>query len=61
MDAAYTDYKRLWGECDACMQDMAEYKRICDNGEKKDATSWKATAKRLLRLRAKLEALKLCV
>jgi hypothetical protein len=61
MDVAYTDFKRLWGECDACMQDMAAYKRICDNGEEKDATSWQARARRLLRLKAQLEALKLCV
>jgi hypothetical protein len=58
MDEAYTDYKRLWGECDACMQDMAEYKRICDNGQEKDATSFGARMQRLFRLTAKLEALR---
>jgi hypothetical protein len=59
-DAAYTNYKRLWGECEACMQDIAAYKRICDNGEEQ-ATSWRARASRLFGLTAKLEALKLCV
>jgi hypothetical protein len=49
---------RLKRECEACVDDMAQYKLLCDNGGKKDATTWAERARRLFRLQSNLQALK---
>jgi hypothetical protein len=51
-------FPRLKRECEQCVQDMAEYKRICSDPA---ATSWGARMRKLRGLDAKVEALKLCV
>jgi hypothetical protein len=53
-NASFTNFKRLSGECDTCMHDMAKYKLICDNGTEKDSTSFAARVKRVLGLTVKL-------
>jgi hypothetical protein len=55
-NAIHTDDKRLWGECDACIDDMARYKELCGGGGKQ---SWVvAGLKRMVGLTAKLDTLK---
>ena len=51
-------FRRLKKECDKCVQDMAEYKRICSDPA---GTSWGARMRQVVGLDAQLEALKLCV
>ncbi len=55
---AFTNFKRLWDECDTCLDDMAQYKELCAGGEPKDGTSWASRARRMLGLKAKLAVLK---
>ncbi len=57
-NAAFTNFKRLWGECDTCIHDMAQYKELCAGGGTQDGTSWTARARRMFGMTAKLEALK---
>ena len=57
-NAAFTNFKRLWDECDTCIYDMSQYRELCADGETKDGTSWTVGWRRMLGLKSKLEDLK---
>ena len=53
-DAPLSNY-RLRRECDACLDDMAQYKELCGGGAKQDGRPW---YKRMFRFNANMDALK---